>query len=212
MATLTDYLICDISTAPLPDVASYIDTPRPRKGTKDADKQQAQIGAKISAEIDGAGLDPDLCQITGIGSNMDGASMIVKCATGGVTERDLLAEVLQDIRPNTVLIGFNALKFDWPVLIRRCQYLGLPVPQINLDRYRTPHIDLFDRLSHHGAISAHSLGFYARRLGWTDLVKPLSGADESSVLETQDWAGLEASLRHDVTATARLARWMGIIA
>jgi hypothetical protein len=56
-----------------------------------------------------------------------------------------------------------------------------------------------------------SLGFFVKRLGWSDLLKPLSGAAESNVFATGDWAGLEASLRHDLTATYRLAKWLGVI-
>ena len=93
--------------------------------------------------------------------------------------------------------------------MRRCAYLNLDVPAINLDRYRTPHVDLFDKLSYHGAIQAHSLGWYVKRQGWTDLVKPLSGAEEAQVPATGQWYDLRASVQHDVTATMRLANWLG---
>lgn len=208
---ISDYLILDVATAALPNVAGFIDTPKPRKGTKDEAKIAAQIEAKIQAEIDGAGLDPDLCQITGIafrGPRETGNYL----ASGNVSEKHVIERALVAIRPNTVLVGFNSRSFDWPVLIRRCQYLGITPPDINLDRYRTPHIDLYDRLSQHGAIDAHSLGFYVRRHGWTDLVKPLSGEEESKVIETGKWSELSASLNHDVEATYRLAKWLGVVA
>jgi hypothetical protein len=51
-----------------------------------------------------------------------------------------------------------------------------------------------------------------RRLGWTDLLKPLTGAEEAQVPQTGRWDELRASLAHDVDATVRLARWLGVIA
>jgi hypothetical protein len=42
-------------------------------------------------------------------------------------------------------------------------------------------------------------------------VKPLSGAEEAQVHESGRWADLELSVRHDLTATKRLAEWLGVI-
>jgi hypothetical protein len=56
-----------------------------------------------------------------------------------------------------------------------------------------------------------ALTFYVRRLGWTYLEKPMSGAEESRVIETGRWDDLSASVRHDVTATYLLAGWLGVI-
>jgi hypothetical protein len=68
-----------------------------------------------------------------------------------------------------------------------------------------------DKLTYHGAIAAKSLRFYTNRFGWLDLEKPLSGAEEAKVLETQDWDGLQRSIAHDVEALRRLATRIGIL-
>ena len=213
MAKLTDYLILDLSTAGLPEAAQWLDTPKPRKGTKDEDKIAAQIAAKTQASIDGAGLDPDLCQITGYGLlRPEGGPIVSVRGHDAVTERSLILSILEAFegRPNRALIGFNSFRFDLPVLMRRCFYLGLPIPDINMDKYRSPHVDLYARLSFNGAITAHSLSFYAKRLA-LGLTKPLSGAEESQVLATGRWNDLAESLKHDVLASKALAAGLGII-
>lgn len=208
---ISDYLILDFSTAALPNVANYIDRPKGRKGTKDEAKIAAQIEAKIAATIDGAGLDLDLCRITGAGVVEPTRTWMALC-DDWKSEHKLLEDIVGLIRPNTVLIGFNSLTFDWPLLIRRCLYHRITPPEINLDRYRTPHFDLYDKLTHHGRVDAHALGFYVRRLDWDIPAKELSGEEESKVFETGKWDELAASLRHDAEAIKRLAQWLKVIA
>jgi hypothetical protein len=93
--------------------------------------------------------------------------------------------------------------------MRRASYLAVNL-KINVDRYRTPHVDVSERLTHRGLLQAKSLGFYVRRLGWTDLVKPLSGAEEALAAQDGRWAEIETSVRHDLLATQRLASWLGV--
>jgi len=50
-----------------------------------------------------------------------------------------------------------------------------------------------------------------RRLGWSDLIKPLDGAEEARVFETGDWDKLMGAVAHDLRATARLAKWKGLL-
>ena len=106
---------------------------------------------------------------------------------------------------------FNGLAFDLVILERRYLYLGLPALGWQLDKYRTNHIDLLARLSGGDRERRRSLEFYVRRLGWADLHKPLSGADEALAPGRGQWLELAESVSHDVTATVRLARWMGIL-
>ncbi len=213
MSKLTDYLILDFSTSGLPNAADYLDTPKGRKGTKDEDKIAAQIAAKTQASLDGAGLDPDLCQITGYGLlRPEGEPKIAVMGPEGRTEESLIMDILEAFEghPNRVLIGFNSRSFDFVVLVRRCLYLGLPVPQINFDRYRGSTVDLYDRLTYNGAVKAHGLGFYSRRLG-LKITKTLSGEEESKVPITGQWEALRESLHHDVLASQAVARWLQII-
>ena len=115
-----------------------------------------------------------------------------------------------DERLPVTLVGFNILAFDLPVLLRRSQYLGLTAPYINLDRYRTPHCDLMQKLSFNGALKFHSLTFYGKRfaVGVPDATK---GSDIAALVQAENWAAVEAHCRADVETTAALAERLGLL-
>jgi hypothetical protein len=208
-------LILDLATAAVDNAAEYItfDDISAPSNYKDPEKIAAFIEAARAERLAKAALDLDLCRITAIGCRWmdgDGETQIVTILHPE-EERPALQQFLSNSKLGASrLVSFNGLKFDWPVLMRRCAYLGLPVPKISLDKYRTSHIDVYDVLTYHGAVSGHSLGWYAKRMGWTDLVKPLSGAEEAQVPQTGRWDDLRESLRHDITATERLAGFLGV--
>lgn len=206
-----NFLVLDIATAPIPDAAQFInDAIQAPANYKDQAKIDAYIAEKRQEQADRAGLDLDLCRISGVGMQFGDAPEIMLCKTES-DEAAALKQVGKLIQGQT-LIGFNSLKFDWPILMRRARYLGVSFPKINLDRYRSEHLDLFNILTNSGALPGHSLKFYAARLGWLDLEKPSDGAMEARVFETGKWDELEQSIRHDVIATARLAQWLGVTA
>lgn len=209
---LTKFCITDIATAPIDGCAEWLEEPSAPSNWKDPAKIAAYVAEKKADQTERAGLDPDLGRITGLGLWMGGHAdpVIMLCKTED-EERGVLQEFAgYHDGYGYPLIGYNALKFDWPFLMRRAAYLGVPLG-INTDRYRSPHVDLCDVLSHRGVLTARSLGFYVRRLGM-GLVKPLSGSDESLVPVTGRWDELAASLVHDVTATRKLAEWLAVIA
>lgn len=207
----TNYLVIDVATAPLPDADQYLDVPRPPSNWKDQAKIDAYVAEKTAERLASAALDLDLNRITGIGHTDHDRVHVMLCKHEDEERAVLriLAELCRD--KWTTLVTFNGLSFDLPLVMRRARYLGVSFPALNVDRYRSPHVDLLALLSDRDPSRRRSLGFYARRLGWTDLVKPLDGAEEARVHETGDWAGLEASLRHDVEACRRLAVWLGVM-
>jgi len=115
-----------------------------------------------------------------------------------------------DAVTNCRLVGFNILNFDLPVLIRRSQLLGVAHPVVNLDRYRTPHIDVMERLSFNGRLTYRSLNFYARRFGVelveTDLVV---GADIPALVAAGEWDTIRNHCMCDIRKTTRLAARLG---
>lgn len=206
------YVILDIATAPIDGAEGFIEEPSAPSNYKDPQKIAEFIADAKAAALDRTAMDPDLCRITGIGwHHVRGILRVELCRTEA-EERTQLEAIAAMLNPTDrpVLIGFNALAFDWPILMRRARYLGVTGLDINIDRYKSPHLDLFAKLSSYDK-KAHSLGFYVKRLGWTDLSKSLSGAEEAKVPVTGQWDELAASLRHDVEATRRLAEWMGIL-
>ena len=207
-----EYLIVDIASAPIADVADYLEEPSPPANYKDPEKITAWIAEKKRSLADSAALDPDLGQITALGlSAAEGRDTVTLCHNEAA-ERDALIgfAALMAETPAPILITFCGHRFDLPFLVRRAAYLGVPL-RLDVDRYRSPHIDLSDLLTVRGTLTAHSLAFYACRLGW-DLVKPLTGAEEARVLESGQWDLLGQSVRHDLIATRRLAAWLGAIA
>jgi Predicted 3'-5' exonuclease related to the exonuclease domain of PolB len=218
-----NYLIVDVASAPMDNADTFLDGEpiEPAGNLKDPEKIAADVAKKRAARLEKAGLDFDLAVLTGVavlGPADD--QPVVRLIVDESDERDALqalGRLIAGTRDDAgdyapTLVTFNGFKFDLPLLMRRAAYLGLrEFPRINLDRYRSPHIDLWNTLSYSGAVSAHGLGFYCRRLGWSDLTKRLSGAEESRVRVTGQWAELEASLYHDVIATRRLAEWLHVL-
>lgn len=160
-----------------------------------------------------AGLDMDLARVSAIAWQEDAQTEpnVLLCLTED-DERHALKVIAPFFRSNVDrAITYGGHRFDLPLLMRRAKYLGVAFPIINLDRYRSPHHDLCMDLSDRDPSRMRPLGFYVKRLGWTDLTKPLDGASEAQVFQTGDWDGLTASLRHDIEATRRLAMWTGAL-
>jgi hypothetical protein len=213
---LSSWLIIDVASAPLPNAEKYLEgTVKPRKGTKDEDKIAAQIAAKTDERLAMAALDFDLARVTGFdlrishpksegfprGNVLKGSSM----------ESSEIQWIGEQIAGYSV-VTFGGFNFDLPLLMRRARYLKVPFPTLNLDRYRSQHVDLCELLSDRNPQRRRSLDFYVKRMGWDDLMpKPLSGAEEAQVPISQRWDELAASLKRDVEAIYRLAVWCQVI-
>lgn len=203
-------LICDISTAPIDGVEAFIEEPSAPANYKDPEKIAAYIIQRKAELCAKAALEPDLGRITGIGLTNGTAAPLFYLCHDEQEEANALRELALIVDDQDTLIGFNAARFDWPMLVRRGRYLDVDL-QIDMARYRSPHIDLLDKLTNYGQLTSRSLGFYVKRLGWSDLSKPLSGEEEAIVPLTGKWDELRASLEHDVEAIRRLAAWLGVL-
>jgi hypothetical protein len=205
------YLYLDISTAPIEGAVDYLESADAPANYKDPQKIADYIKDANQKALDRAALDMDLCRITGAGlAENNERPCFWTCKTED-DERIVLQTVANMLRqqidaPPAQLVGYNSMRFDWPVLMRRARYLGVKLT-INLDRYKSSHIDVSEAISNRGSLPIKSLGFYVKRLGWTDLVKPLDGAEEAQVFVNGKWAELEQSLAHDVEAVRRLHQW-----
>ncbi len=211
-----NWLILDIATAPIADADTYLDGAISAPSNyKDPVKIADYITEKRAERLADAALDVDLARLTGIGIvQADGGSVVTACKTEEDERQSIagLAYILKsDPHRMCQIITFGGHNFDLPMIMRRARYLSVPFPVLNLDRWKSPHADLCELLSDRDPRRRRGLGFYARRLGWSDITKPLSGAEESKVHETDAWGALEASIQHDLTATYRLAKWLGII-
>lgn len=207
-----DTIILDVASAPLENAGEFLEgTVKPPANYKDSEKIALYVQEKEAERLEKAAVDVDLARLTG-------AAMILE-STGEVnlqlfrTEAEEVAwlELLADLLPlGPRIVTYGGFYFDLPLIQRRARYLGVKMPRINIDRYRSPHVDLCEDLSDHNPQRRRPLAFYAKRLG-LDLTKPLSGAEEARVHETGQWDALEASLLHDVTATRAVAEFWGIV-
>jgi hypothetical protein len=204
------YIILDTASAPIDGAEAYVEQATAPSTYKDPEKIAAYVKEKTAERIESAGLDLDLARLTGVGI-WDGIGTVIHLCKDEQAERAVLQVVgdLLDDGPSTRIITYNGFSFDLPLLMRRARYLGIRFPKLNLDRYRSPHVDLLAELSDRDPSRRRPLGFYAKRMGWTDLKKTLTGAEESRVHVTGQWDELRDSILHDVEATRRLAVWLG---
>ena len=214
------YLVLDLETLPIDSAADFVsvaDIAAP-SNYKDEEKIAAYCEAERVKRIAAAALDMDLARVCALGITSDGTVDTVM-AKDEATERDLFLDLAASIaradREPVQIITFNGFKYDLPLLMRRARYLDVDFPRINLDRYRSPHTDLYEELTMRGAIKAHGLRWYMRRHGWTDLLDadPLKdgGADVSQAAAEGRWEDIAAHVRVDVMGTYRLAQWLGVI-
>jgi DNA polymerase elongation subunit (family B) len=207
-------IILDVATCPLPEAAQWLsDEPIEAPAHyKNPDAIAGYVKAEQAKRLERAALDPDCCMISAVGwFNEDMPENPTVRTIQQYDETELLFAVGALLRHYGRCITFNGLKFDLPILQRRAWYLGVDL-DLNLDRYKTTHIDLYDKLINRGLSSAHSLSWYRKRFGWTDIPeKPLRGAEEAKAPALGKWDELIASVRHDVQVTARLAERLRVI-
>jgi hypothetical protein len=189
-----------VETAPLADAADWLPEPEPPANYKDPAKIEAWIKEAQAEQLAKAALDPDLCRVVALGLLAQGTDTpSVLLAVSEAMERELLA-ALGSVGE---AIGFGVLRFDLPILQRRAWYLDVRLPPFNLDRYRSPHIDLEDLLSVRGRylLKGKSLDFYCKRFGISDI---------PALVAAGEWDKVAAHCRADVLKTRDLARRLGV--
>lgn len=203
----------DIETVGLPDAKEFAEPIAAPSNYKDPAKIAEYIATAEAAQITKAGLDLDLCRVVAVGLQYERTNApTVLMAKDAAEEPSLLdelwARLLKDKCP--VLVGFNHIGFDLPVLMRRCQYLGVTYPNISLDRYQTRHIDLMLKLTWNGLVRARSLKFYAKRFG-IPCDDAVSGAEIGALVAAGAWDKVEAHVTSDVRLTMALGRKLGVL-
>ena len=205
-----DRIVLDIETVASPDCATLLDPVRAPANYKDPIKIAAYCEEKLVERIATAALEADLCEVVALGYCLEHDPSINVVSRDEQDEGEMLAQ-LWDVVGHRPVVGFNCLSFDLPVLIRRSQLLGVRYPDVNLDRYRTAHIDLLERLSFNGKLTYRSLAFYCRRFGIT-VADTTTGADIAALVAANQWPEIAAHCHADVEKTALLARRLGFIA
>lgn len=204
--------ILDLETIGLPDAKEFAEPVSAPSNYKDEAKIAAYIAEKQAEQIARASLDLDLCQIVAIGLMPEGSSTVeVNLARTPDEEAEMLTVVWDALLKiqHPVIIGFNSLGFDLPVLMRRSQYLGVSYPKLLLDKYRTPHIDLMQHLTWNGLVKARGLKFYCKRFG-IPVHDEVAGVEIPALVAAGEWNKVIAHCESDVRLTAALASRLGL--
>jgi uncharacterized protein YprB with RNaseH-like and TPR domain len=212
------HLILDIETVGLPDARFWLDDEpiTAPASYKDPVKIADYIAKAQASRLDKLALDIDCNRIVAFGWVEAGAGdPVVHLASNEFEEREGLKLVASEIQSDsrTRLVTFNGHRFDLPTLMRRAMYLDVQFPTLNIDRYRSEHLDLWQVLSFKGALSAHSLKFYAKRLGIGTLDK-VSGIDIGKLVaeDTQEsWQAIHDHVLSDIGLTHALAMRLKLV-
>lgn len=197
-------IVVDIETVACPGAAEFLEAVEAPSNYKDPLKIAAYIEDARRRQIDKAGLEADLCEVVAVGYQDEDSELPTVYTRADANEDELIkwAWCAIDLR---AVVGFNSLSFDLPVLIRRSQLMGLKYPTLNLDKYRTPHVDLMERLSFNGKLTMRSLDFYCRRFA-IPIHDTISGADIAALVAAGQWGSVNDHCRCDIVKTAALAR------
>lgn len=209
---MKSYLVFDLESTGAADADDYLEPVSAPSNWKDEEKIAAYIEEKRAELIARAALDCDLNRIVAIGFMRANGLVEVFVSEDETAEKQALAAFWNAwTNVDGPKVNFNALLFDLPVLIRRSQLLGVKHPNVSLDRYRTPVVDLMQYLTWRGAVKAKSLSFYCKRFGIQAPADEFSGKDIPLLVEAGDYESVAAHCRADVIKTAALAVRLGII-
>ena len=176
---------------------------------------EASIRQRTAERDEKLGLDPDCNLIAAVGYFVVGNKEPFCDVTFGreTNEGEALDRLWWEFNKDadTKIVSFYGRQFDLPVLLRRSMYLGVKHPRISLDRWKSPHIDVWDALTYGGALrTARSLAFYAKRMGFTTLDK-VDGADVAKLAKVGDWEAIKQHCLSDVGLTHAVANRLGLL-
>jgi predicted PolB exonuclease-like 3'-5' exonuclease len=206
-------IILDLETAPIDGVEALVEPVEAAANLRDPEKIAADIARKQAAQVDRAALYAYTARIVALGVvEAGGHEAVHLCRTEPEEIYALTAfwAVAQaEAKFTHPIVTFNGRVFDLPVLLVRSLLLGVPHPDISLDRYRSPHIDLLDLLTYHGTIAARSLKWYAKRFGIA-VEDQTSGKDIAQLVQAGDWTAVQAHCLSDIRLTRALAERLGV--
>jgi hypothetical protein len=211
-------LVLDIETIGLPNAADYLEPVEAAKNLKDPEKIAANITERIEERQSKLGLDWNVGRIVAIGwwTPEPGAfgSGVTLCASESQEAETL--RTLWSLAKSRTIITFNGRGFDLPFCIQRSRFLGVPAPEVDLKPYGggSGNVDLWLELTFgkkDTPCMRTSLGAFCRRVG-IPFDDSVGGKDIGRLVAEGNWPAVKAHCLNDVTATAALARWMGMMA
>lgn len=206
-------VVLDLETIPLPDAGEYLDFSdiAAPSNWKDPIKIARYCDEAKAKKLEMAALDLDLCQIVALGWLVEDSQLDPVVMTADEHCEAAMLSTFWHALDERSTVGFAQVGFDLPILSRRSLYLGVPAPALNLDRYRTNHLDLQLRLSFNGAKTFRSLAFYLKRFGIDASDDPTTGKDIAAFVKAGNWAAVAHHCKCDVLHTKALAERMGYL-
>lgn len=210
--------IIDVETVPIDGFERYLEEPTAPSNYKDPVKIANYIAEAKADQLASAALDLDLARIVAIGvleydpdDDPLPRTNVYTCATADAEKETLELLVDSGVLAGSRLLTYNGWRFDLPLIERRAWYHRFRPPlRIDLDRYRSPHLDIYERtLTKHGVLKAHKLEWYAKRLGWTDPDVIAADAIGAAAKEGR-WEDIKEHCRVDLIRTHRLAAFLGV--
>ena len=206
-------IILDIETVAADGVAELAEPVSAPSNWKDPEKIAAYIADKQAEQTSRAALYPWTARVVAVGVIDADQGEHILTAADEAAEADMLRQVWQlalDHKEGLTasIVGFNHLAYDLPVLLSRSALLGVKAPAMSLDKYRSPHVDLMQRLTYNGAIPARGLKWFARRFG-LPVEDTISGADIGGLYASGDWIGIRSHVLSDIRLTRALAERLG---
>lgn len=205
--------VLDLETIGNPKAAEWLGPAKPDARCTKPESIAASIAEKTAERNEKLALDWDCCRIVALGWVDVGSNepVCLVCQDERAEEIALMAFWETYRQHETALVTFNGLKFDLPVLLTRSIDLGVKHPPLNLNRFKTPHIDVWQYLTRDGARQfPHGLGFYARKYGFTTLDK-VNGSDVAELVKAGEWEKVREHCLSDVGLTHAVANKFGLL-
>lgn len=198
----------DIETCAIDDASMFVEAVSAPSNYKDQAKIDAYVAEKQAEQVTRAALYPWTARVVALGVDI-GAGPLVSVCPHEADEAHVIRTFWKSIareHPQYIetIVGFNSRSFDLPVLLARSLLLDIDAPHINLDRYRSPHIDLMDRLTWFGTIPARSLKWYARRFG-VPVTDETTGADVAALVAAGQFDKVAEHCHADLVLTRAVA-------
>lgn len=205
--------VLDLETISNPKALDWLGPVKPAANLVDPVKIAKSIEERTAERNEKLALDWDCCRIVALGWVDAGSNepVCLLCKDEG-EEWAALSLFWETYRQHeTALVTFNGLKFDIPVLLTRSVDLGIKHPPLNLNRFKTPHIDVWQFLTRDGARQfPHGLSFYAKKYGFTTLDK-VNGSDVASLVAAGEWEAVREHCLSDVGLTHAVANKFGLL-
>lgn len=207
-------IVLDCETVAIDGAESFVSPVAAPANYRDPEKIATYIAEGERKQREEAALFVWTARIVALGWCEEGSEVpVVRLCPTETRERDALAEffaLVNDGRSLLPVVTFNGHRYDLPLVMVRARLLGLKSPVFSVDRYRSPHPDLYQVLTFNGSIDGRKLGWYAKRFG-LPMDDHFSGKEVATLIEDGNWDAVAAHCASDVTLTRQLAERLGVM-